>query len=497
MSVLDPFSAASLGAALDLWSIQPENIETDLDLIDPQLVLVESAWSGNDGAWVHQLTGPSGPKPSILRLLDEARSRGIPTVFWNKEDPPHFDDFLPLAKHFDHVLTTEGSLVDRYVAEGAGSAGVLQFAASPELHNPIAVEGQRRGGVCFAGQYFRHKFPERREQMDMLFAATDEAQLTIYSRVLGGDERYQFPQAYTPRVRGSLPYDEMVHEYKRHRVFLNVNSVPSSETMCARRIFELAATKTAVLTPRSPAIAAVFADDEVLQVESTEEARAQIERMLADPLERLRVGQRAWRRVAKAHLYEDRVAQIATRIGIERRPARPTLGVVLRTTDDELGAALSALMEQRVRDLIAGPLRVAIRDRQTNAPLAPPAAQLPGLHFVSDWSSPEFATDFVASVRSSDRIGKHYLSDQLLLISRFPVGDVVTKPAWRDLSPDRGEERLVERIRRSTWLARHSHASRLLALEDQGTEILEVGAYSSDPFSFAAADDSAPTGWEA
>jgi nicotinamidase-related amidase len=111
--VLDAFSHACFADALELWPIEPSTVATDLDLIAPDLVLVESAWQGNDGAWVHQLTGGAGPKPAIVRLVQEAKRRGIPTVFWNKEDPPHFDDFLRVRNEVDPNRTFTNAYLDR------------------------------------------------------------------------------------------------------------------------------------------------------------------------------------------------------------------------------------------------------------------------------------------------------------------------------------------------------------------------------------------------
>ena len=40
----------------------------------------------------------------------------------------------------------------------------------------------------------------------------------------------------------------MLAAYTSYKVFLNVNSVTHSPTMCARRLFELSAAQTAVVT---------------------------------------------------------------------------------------------------------------------------------------------------------------------------------------------------------------------------------------------------------
>src|SRR5690625_5653231 len=120
--------------------------------------------------------------------------------------------------------------------------------------------------------YFAHKFPERREQMEVLLGGALDASarmdtgLEIFSRFLGDDERYQFPGELADRVVGSLPYDRMLTAYKAYKVFLNVNSVVTSPSMCARRIFEITASGTPVVSAPSPAIGEFFSRSEERRV---------------------------------------------------------------------------------------------------------------------------------------------------------------------------------------------------------------------------------------
>ena len=37
-----------------------------------------------------------------------------------------------------------------------------------------------------------------------------------------------FPEEYHPYIKGSLNYEDMVLEYKKYNIFLNVNSVNNS-----------------------------------------------------------------------------------------------------------------------------------------------------------------------------------------------------------------------------------------------------------------------------
>src|SRR5699024_10332961 len=277
-AILDEFSAQSFGFE---WSLRPLSFtgwSNELDDLD--FVFIESAWNGNDGAWKFKLTGPSGPSSEVTELIAECRRRGIPTVFWNKEDPPHFEDFLSLAGLCDVVFTSDIRLVPEYRSRlGHDRVAVLPFAAQPAIHNPSRpARNVAARDIAFAGMYFAHKYPERREQMDLLLGAADAVSgrmrhgLEIFSRFLGDDERYQFPGSLAQRVVGSLTYRNLLTAYKHYKVFLNVNSVTDSPSMCARRIFEISAAGTPVVTTASAATREFFPTDEVPQPETEEEA---------------------------------------------------------------------------------------------------------------------------------------------------------------------------------------------------------------------------------
>ena len=73
----------------------------------------------------------------------------------------------------------------------------------------------------------------------------------------------------------------MIDVYKRHRVFLNVNSVTDSPTMFSRRVFGLLACGTAVISTESVGIEATFRDL-VPIVRTPDETAAQLKRLLDD-----------------------------------------------------------------------------------------------------------------------------------------------------------------------------------------------------------------------
>lgn len=318
--ILDEFSWRAFAPEWEMVDLTPDNWRVLAEQDEVELIFVESAWNGNDGAWQYQLAGSGGPSKEFRGLIGDFRNAGIPTVFWNKEDPAHFDDFLETAKLFDFVFTTDTDMIPRYREELSHSRVFhLGFAAQPAIHNPIRPKrGWRSRGVAFAGMYFSHKFPERRAQMDLLLSAAVQEQaptrrLEIFSRMLDGRPEYQFPQPFAKHVVGSLSYTQMLTAYKAYKVFLNVNSVVESPTMCARRVFEVSASGTPVVSTPSRAIASIFAPDEIAVVEGSEEAKSVIGNLMTHTELGDRQVHRAQRRIWKEHTYSHRVEQVLSR----------------------------------------------------------------------------------------------------------------------------------------------------------------------------------------
>ena len=320
--IFDDFSALCFGYEWESIHVTPTGWREELSEHSVDLLFVESAWAGNNGAWKYQLTGPSAPSSSLTALVEWCKERGIPTVFWNKEDPPHYDDFLDTARIFDFVFTSDVDKIDNYRDDlGHHNVGVLSFAAQPAVHNPVRPKrGWHERDIAFAGMYFAHKFPERAEQMNLILSGAVDASpgmatgLEIFSRQLGGDSTYQFPSPYSAHVVGSLPYRQVLSAYKAYKVFLNVNSVTTSSSMCARRIFEIIASGTPVVTTRSKAIETFFSDDEVKIVDSQRQASNAIRSLVRSPELSARMVHRGQRNVWTNHTYSHRVEEVLSAV---------------------------------------------------------------------------------------------------------------------------------------------------------------------------------------
>jgi spore maturation protein CgeB len=448
--ILDEFSALAFRYEWDITPVHPLTWRADLTEQKLDLLFVESAWAGNHGWWRGKIAGEGGASESLRELLDWCRAEGIPTVFWNKEDPPHYQEFLPAARLFDYVFTSDESRIPHYRRDlGHSRVWVLPFAAQPAVHNPVRPgTGRHSRDIAFAGMYFAHKYPERRSQMDMVLggaldsSARMDTGLEIFSRLLGGNPEYQFPAPLDARVVGSLSYAQMLSAYKAYKVFLNVNTVVDSESMCARRIFEISASGTPVVTAPSRAVG-VFFSPEAVPVASTREAAEHLTRALVtNPELNDRTAHLAQRTIWASHTYAHRAESVLQRALPDRSVslARPSVSVllptmrpqnlesVLRTVAAQRGVKVQlvllahgfSLSRRRLEELsesFGGPdvvLLEAPREVSLGECLNTCVAAADG--------------QVLAKMDDDDHYGPHYLSDQLHALS-YSGADVVGKQA--------------------------------------------------------------------
>ncbi len=426
--ILDDFSYRAFQDEMHLVPVRedtwPEAFRQPIDML-----LVEAFWRGSGGSWRGIAYDYNVKERELVkRIARWCRQGGIPTVFWNKEDPVHFDEFVDIAVEFDHVLTTDAGCIERYARRGK-KAEVLQFAAQPSIHNPIEICPQRTDKVCFAGSYIR-TYPQRMRDFDMMVEAIGEGNLDIYDRNLErNDPRYAFPERYAPLVKGTLKGDEIVRAYKGYRYGLNMNSVKGSETMLARRVFELMASNTPVISNASKAIDSTF-PGLVLASDDVEAIRSGLDQLRRDEGAYRKRRAQALRAVMGEHTYRDRAGQIFKLVfkadATEKlRPVR----CVARHGDDDAVQRSFRLQSYGEKEL------AFFKDE----------AELAGL--LRDSIT---AGQLVALLRPTDHYGPFYLNDMALAFF-YSDAAVVTKLSHfrggSNLGGDGHQYRWVEQVR--------------------------------------------------
>ena len=440
-AILDTFTEFALRYEVDLVLMSPEHWRAQMERKRPACLFVESAWWGNNGGWRNRISGYDDTEDNPLReLLQYCRSAGIPTVFWSKEDPPHFDNFLGAAREFDYVFTSDADCVPRYrEALGHDRIYVLPFAAQPRIHNPSREKGWPKYPVCFAGSWVSRRYPERAEALRVLLDGAVHHGLHIFDRNLTRPEfgaDYLFPDEYTEAIRGTLTYDEMLTAYRCYDVMLNVNTITESPTMFARRVFESLACATPVVSQDSVGMRGMLGGH-VRVTRSREETTSHLEELLGDEEARIREGHLAYRHVHENHTYRHRMNEVFSRVGLEPLVTEKSAVSVLMPTmrSGNVAHCLENFTKQTYQNkelvLILNNAEFDVEAVRRDAEVIPNVQVLhvEGRTTIGDCLNRgvEAASgSYVAKMDDDDLYGERYLSDSVLAAS-FSGAEIVGK----------------------------------------------------------------------
>ncbi len=349
--IADQFTTDTLASAVKVVPLSPENWREELAKQPIDAMFVESAWKGNDWQW-HKKVGYYNDEEfaPLSELLAHCRVQGIPSLFWNKEDPVHFDRFRKAAALCDHVFTTDSRRIIPYLATpGALSqtASSGPFYASPRIHNLLPSTREWQATAAYEGTYYGKRYPERTEYMDKIMSAAAPLGLTIYDRQHDDPESpYKYPGPLGSYVAGSLSYEEMIQAYKAHPVQINVNSVLDSPTMFSRRVVETAACGSPLIS--GPAMGMNRYMEGAGHIVRTESDAAQaLENLLHHPAYRWRVALKGARAIMRAHTTQHRLVQMLRTAGVVMLAPEPPAITLL--TEELTNAAAGRLLAQTLR----------------------------------------------------------------------------------------------------------------------------------------------------
>lgn len=489
----DEFTFASFAPECQLQQLTTTNWKRELEDFKPDLLFVESAWRGQDDLWARKIAHRG---QELTGIVEWCRSQGVPSVFWNKEDPVHYRTFLNTAKMFDHVFTTDVDCIPRYKrALGHERVYLLPFAVQPKAHNPLE-KYQRKDAIAFAGAYYA-RYPER--QVDLATFVenlTHSPRLEIYDRNHGkSDPDYQFPERYRSHIVGTLPFDEIDKAYKGYRYALNLNSIKASQSMFARRVYELLGSNTVTVSNFSRGVRLMFGDL-VITTDHGERALAKLQSLAKDDAQSRRFRLAGLRKVLQEHTYGARLRDVAARVwGRDLDSALPHICVLACVKDATEAERIVASFNRQAhakKQLLLFTTGVL---GKTAIPTHPgvECLELSQAHRSNLAQLAPNATHFSA-FSSRDHHGPNFLSDLALatLYSPAPVVGKVARYRWMpaaqlQLLEDGTQYRNSSRIKARTALVRRdvlsgvAFAAWLQTLETQhfdGTEGLAIDEFN-------------------
>lgn len=332
-AIMDEFTLNCFQPECKLLEVSPDHFEQELAEFQPDMLFVESAWSGNHGLWKGKIAHGSR---EYFALVTYCQQRQIPIVFWNKEDPVHFDDFLVIAKTADFVFTTDNDKVPIYRSKlGHDRIYHLHFAAQPRIHNPIE-KYNRQDKFCFAGAYYRC-YPKRAELFDK-FADVFLAKkgLDIYDREYGNKcATYQFPSKYKACILGKLDCTEIDKAYKGYNYGVNMNTITSSSTMFARRVFEMMASNTITVGNYAKGLENYFGELTIC-TDDVDELQKKLQKYCSDEASLHKYRLLGLREILSKHLYEDRLNDIVNKVfHLNRKKPLPVVTVISQAQNEQ------------------------------------------------------------------------------------------------------------------------------------------------------------------
>jgi spore maturation protein CgeB len=322
--VSDEFTYNSFSGVFDAIPILPNSWEAQFEENKPDIFFCESTWSGLDPIvrpWKGQVYASKNFKKenriNLLNILKYCKKNGIPTVFWNKEDPTHHDDrvhdFVTTSKEFDFVFTSAEECVESYKEiHGVSKCFPLAFATNPKLFNPI-TNHNRTENIVFAGSWYANHEERSLEMRGILDGLIHKKyNIEIYDRYSNDDDPlHMWPEKYKKYIKPSRPHNEMPEVYKSSIYGLNFNTVKTSKTMFARRVFELMSSNTLVISNFATGTENFFGD----LIIYPDKYPDRLSSLLRSEIDTLR--ESALHKVLSEHTYRHRWEQILDRINIK------------------------------------------------------------------------------------------------------------------------------------------------------------------------------------
>lgn len=431
-AIMDEFTQHSYAAECNLLPLHTAAWNAQLEEFQPELLFIESAWRGLGGLWDRKVATAS---QELLGAINWCKARGIPTVFWNKEDPIHFETFLTTANLFDLVFTTDIDCIHRYKAAlNHDRVYLLPFACQPQLQNPIETY-ERKDAFCFAGAYYT-KYPDRTKDLGNFVAELPKFRpLEIYDRNYGKDDpNYQFPPEYQPYIVGTLPFDQIDKAYKGYRYSINLNSIKQSQTMFARRVFELLSCNTITVSNFSRGVRLMFGD----LVITTDDGTQMVQRLQqlagdAESSDKLRLA--GLRKVLSQHTYTHRFAYVTSKaFSLPYSVKLPTVTVLAIATDLlQLQALYGHWQRQSYRP---SSMKVFVNtDTYRNWSPQDPTFQVLEKSTLKNQTMRDLLGNegFVTGFMAEDYYGPNYLYD-LLLTTQYSDAELIGKAAYFEAS---------------------------------------------------------------
>jgi hypothetical protein len=255
--VTDSLAYNYFNNSANLFYVGPENYKDVIDNKDIDLFMFITCWQGMNNEDWRGMSGNKEVRSKLVDIFKYCKYKNIPSIYWSKEDPVHYDRYHELSEYADYIFTTaEECIPDYMLYTGNTNVFTLQYGINPYIHNPIGFRINNRENfktkdqILFAGSwYIKHK--KRALDQKKLFDGVIESnkELIIIDRnYFNPSKTVTFPKKYSQFTYPTMEYEKLQNFQKLFDWIINLNTVKDSKTMCAARLFELQAQGMAILS---------------------------------------------------------------------------------------------------------------------------------------------------------------------------------------------------------------------------------------------------------
>lgn len=396
--IADSFTSRAFSYECKIEELTSSEWKEQITSFNPHMLFIESAWKGKDSSWFRKVDRYS---PEMNELCIYCRKNKIPIVFWNKEDPVYTDSFMITASYADYVFTTDTDCISEYKTRlNHGRVYHLHFAAQPAVHNPIE-KYERKPKFCFAGAYY-HKYESRSRVFDSFADVFDfEGGFDIFDRnYKSALPEHRFPKKYDNNIVGSLSPDEIDRAYKGYMCGVNMNSISKSQSMFARRVFEMLASNTVTVGNYSRGLANYFGDL-TISTDCADTMVSNLKKYAGSPEIYRKYRLSGLRAVLKEHLYEDRLSYVCQKVfscPLKKENVPVTVCSIVKDAD-EAGRVIKMFENQSYEN-----------------------KRLVFIRSDSEFKAPDGG--FTAFFCAGDYYGENYLLDLMLTLRYYPANGV-------------------------------------------------------------------------
>lgn len=249
----------------------------------------------------------------------------VKKVFWSREDPFHFDQFLDEAKLADFICTSGKESMSRYNEKfPTKPVLVTPMALAPDVFFPPETDDEREWDIVFVGnRYMGRKTRESGENIVLLpairWAKKNKKQFGLWGKGPGSPDLFNW--ANQREVWAAKIFQKETLRlgsagiYRKAKVVLSYSSCPTSATMLPNRVLQAAGSGCILISQKTPATDFIVGADNYVGVSSPQETDQALTKIFNALPEHFAMAKRAREQVLNHHTFKHRLIAILEMIG--------------------------------------------------------------------------------------------------------------------------------------------------------------------------------------